>query len=97
MPELTAIAGLGSPHYPCDRCRDEWTDDTPPDPADRSTWTPTLLAFVEPFGTPEPLPAPSRGLGDVVAATLRDWGIRKRKGCGCDRRQEFLNRLVPHV
>jgi len=36
-----------------------------------------------------------RGLGDVVARTLSAVGIRKKRGCGCGKRQAALNRLVP--
>ncbi len=46
-------------------------------------------------------PAPSRrladrGLGDTVARFLNWIGIKKRPGCGCERRQEWLNRLFPY-
>ncbi len=37
-----------------------------------------------------------RGLGDTVARFLQWIGIRKRPGCGCEHRQEWLNRLVPY-
>lgn len=90
---IPRTAGPGNPNYPCDRCRSEWTNGTPPDPDDRTTWTPTLLSYLPP---PPPNTSP-QGLGDVVAATLNDWGVGKRKGCGCGKRQAFLNRLVPNV
>lgn len=61
------VAGPANPNYPCDRCRSEWTDDTPPDPDDPKTWTPTLLSFAEPFGMlAKPLPAPCFHLGPVL-------------------------------
>lgn len=85
--------GKPNPNYPCDRCRSEWTDDTPPDPEDRSTWTPTLLSFMPPDPTLTPNP---RGLGDTIALGLEALGIRKRKGCGCGKRQAALNRLFPY-
>ena len=89
------VAGPANPNYPCDRCRAEWSADVPPDPADRTTWTPTLLAFVEPFA--EQLPANPRGLGDTVALGLQALGIRKRRGCRCGKRQRWLNELVPYA
>ena len=63
------IAGPANPNYPCDRCRAEWPGDVPPDPDDRTTWTATLLAFVEPFAEQlpaEPAPAPCFHLGAVL-------------------------------
>ena len=36
-------------------------------------------------------PSISIGLGDRLAAFFQLIGIRKRKGCGCDRRQAWLN------
>jgi len=93
LPQFTAIAGPDNPNYPCDRCRSQWTDDTPPDPDDRSTWTPTLLSFVEPLDIQ---PTGPRGLGDTVATVLAAVGVKKRKGCGCSKRQAWLNRVVPY-
>jgi len=80
----------------CERCQSHWGDGTPPDPADRSTWTPTLMAFVEPLIIPEQLPAGPRGLGDTIATVLAAVGVKKRKGCGCSKRQAWLNRVVPY-
>lgn len=40
-------------------------------------------------------PARWRGLGDVVAAAAKLIGLKPRPGCGCDKRREWLNRLVP--
>lgn len=37
-----------------------------------------------------------RGLGDTVARALARLGFRKRDGCGCPRRQQWLNRLWPY-
>jgi hypothetical protein len=34
-----------------------------------------------------------RGLGDYIAALLVRVGIRKRPGCGCDARRQWLNRV----
>jgi hypothetical protein len=36
-----------------------------------------------------------RGLGDAVERVLIRFGIRKRKGCGCNKRQSWLNQKVP--
>lgn len=40
-------------------------------------------------------PTGMRGLGDLVAAGLSAVGIKKRSGCGCGKRQAWLNRMVP--
>lgn len=39
-------------------------------------------------------PQKIRGLGDLVAACLQRLGVKKRKGCGCGRRQAALNRWI---
>ena len=69
------VAGPSNPNYPCNVCRSEWRNDTPPNPADRSTWTPMLLAFVEPFNA-EPLPGFEAFLDDFesAASTWRERG-----------------------
>lgn len=36
-----------------------------------------------------------RGLGDLVERTLTRFGIRKRKGCNCAKRQAWLNKAMP--
>jgi hypothetical protein len=49
-------------------------------------------------GGPEdgpPPQQPSRGLGDVVAKIAGALGINKTPSCGCEARQNWLNRLVP--
>jgi hypothetical protein len=43
----------------------------------------------------EVAPARYRGLGDVVAKVTSALGIKQKPGCGCKRRQEKLNKLVP--
>ena len=43
----------------------------------------------------EPPPRKIRGLGDLVARGLEAVGVKKRKGCGCQRRQDALNRALP--
>jgi hypothetical protein len=91
-PPTAEMAGPNHRAYHCDRCRSEWTDG-PPDPDDRSTWTPTLVSFAEPFDMPQPGP---RGLGDTVANVLAKVGIPKWKGCGCSKRQEWLNKHFPY-
>jgi hypothetical protein len=46
-------------------------------------------------GVPQTTPRQSRGLGDVVAKALDAVGIKKQTGCGCGKRQEWLNRVLP--
>ncbi len=65
----TVFPGHANPNYPCDRCRSQWTDGTPPVPADRSTWTPTLLAFVGTTEPAKPPPIPCFNLGRVLVAS----------------------------
>jgi hypothetical protein len=38
---------------------------------------------------------PAKGLGDVVAGLLEAVGIKKKSGCGCEARQNWLNRWWP--
>lgn len=38
----------------------------------------------------------SRGLGDTVAKLAAAVGIKKRKGCKCEERQDKLNRAFPY-
>lgn len=38
----------------------------------------------------------SRGLGDTVAKVLEKAGVKPKRGCGCRKRQAFLNRLFPY-
>lgn len=33
-----------------------------------------------------------RGLGDIIAEWIKWLGIKKKPGCGCDKRQQALNR-----
>lgn len=35
------------------------------------------------------------GLGDVVAGAANAVGIKKRPGCGCQKRQDAMNRATP--
>lgn len=47
------------------------------------------------FGDPSTAKGNCRGrplLGDRLAAILASLGIRKRRGCGCQKRQSALNR-----
>jgi len=37
------------------------------------------------------------GLGDYVAKGLGTFGVKKKQGCGCDKRQEKLNRIGERV
>lgn len=39
---------------------------------------------------------PPRGFGDTLARWFRRLGVKKRKGCGCNRRQRRLNELLPY-
>lgn len=43
-----------------------------------------------------PIQNASRGLGDTVAKVTKAIGIKQKPGCGCAKRQEILNRLVPY-
>lgn len=43
-----------------------------------------------------PIAQSSRGLGDTVAKVAKAVGIKQKEGCGCQKRQEFLNKLVPY-
>jgi hypothetical protein len=38
----------------------------------------------------------SKGLGDTVAKVANKLGFKKTEGCGCQKRQEILNKLVPY-
>jgi len=38
----------------------------------------------------------SKGLGDTVAKVVNKLGFKKTEDCGCQKRQEFLNKLVPY-
>jgi len=44
---------------------------------------------------PPPKPKAAPGLGSLLAWMFGKAGIRKRAGCGCQRRQEWLDRKVP--
>lgn len=41
-------------------------------------------------------PVKSRGFGDTVAKVLEKVGIKKKEGCGCEKRQEKLNQWFPY-
>jgi hypothetical protein len=41
-------------------------------------------------------PSRSTGLGDTVAKVANKLGFKKTEGCGCQKRQEILNKLVPY-
>lgn len=36
-----------------------------------------------------------KGFGDVLAFIFKKLGIKKKKGCGCDKRQEAINKFFP--
>lgn len=38
----------------------------------------------------------SRGLGDTLARIFAWFGLKRRKGCGCKRRQKWLNKWFPY-
>tara|TARA_R100001463_G_scaffold70615_3_gene124269 strand:- start:899 stop:1102 length:204 start_codon:yes stop_codon:yes gene_type:complete len=44
---------------------------------------------------PQPKEEKVRGLGDVLAKFFAFIGIKKRKGCGCQKRQNLLNKIFP--
>lgn len=81
--------------YGCSICQSEWTSGPPT----ADTLTPTLRGIIGLTANQPGLPAvvqPARGLGDTIASILHAVGIRKRRGCGCGRRQAWLNRIVPY-
>ncbi len=39
--------------------------------------------------------APAPGIGDVVAGAANAVGIKKKAGCGCQKRQDAMNRATP--
>lgn len=43
-----------------------------------------------------PITQSSRGLGDTVAKVANKLGFKKTSGCGCEKRQAVLNKLVPY-
>ncbi len=43
-----------------------------------------------------PIQQSSRGLGDSIAKIAKAVGINQKPGCGCEKRQEMLNKLVPY-
>jgi hypothetical protein len=43
-----------------------------------------------------PVSQSSRGLGDTIAKVTNKLGFKKTENCGCQKRQETLNRLVPY-
>lgn len=61
------------------------------DPSDH--WPPCVKK-PKPIPLDQP-PEKMRGLGDLVAKGLEAVGIKKKQGCGCDGRQETLNRWFP--
>lgn len=51
-----------------------------------------VLRTVIPAVKTEPAPG---GLGDLVARALSAIGIKKRKGCNCEKRRQALNAATP--
>ncbi len=43
-----------------------------------------------------PVSQTSRGFGDTVAKVAKAIGIKQTSGCGCQKRQEFLNKVIPY-
>jgi hypothetical protein len=43
-----------------------------------------------------PISPHQRGLGDTVAKVASALNIKPTKDCGCEKRQELLNKLVPY-
>ena len=96
-----AVVGPEMVNYPCGKCTAGWVDGVPPALDDKTTWPKHLLVIDRMFGGPasngvQRTPNP-RGLGDTIAIGLAAIGVRKRKGCGCGKRQAWLNRLVPYA
>jgi hypothetical protein len=59
--------------------------------------------FVPLQNQPKPENVKSRGLGDTIARITKMTGIDKivdkmtgKKGCGCKKRQETLNKMFPY-
>lgn len=53
------VAGIKNQNYPCIRCESQWANNDPPDPEDRSTWTPALLEIyyqIKAFANAKPGP-----------------------------------------
>lgn len=38
----------------------------------------------------------SKGFGDTVAKVANKFGFKKTENCGCQKRQDLLNKLVPY-
>lgn len=36
-----------------------------------------------------------KGLGTLLARIFKFFGIKQKKGCGCEARQELLDRIFP--
>ena len=43
-----------------------------------------------------PITNSSKGLGDTVAKVAKAVGFKQTECCGCQKRQEYLNKLVPY-
>jgi hypothetical protein len=43
-----------------------------------------------------PISNSSRGFGDTVAKVAKAVGLKQTQGCGCQKRQEYLNKLIPY-
>jgi len=89
------MAGPGNPNNPCERCQSQWVNGQPP-----TEPTQAILDIIQP--PPEPQP---RGLGDTIATITHATGIAQAVeyvsgklgvDCGCKKRQEALNKLVPY-
>ncbi len=52
-----------------------------------------VLMSLKPYN---PIQMSSKGLGDTVAKVANKLGFKKTPGCGCEKRQEMLNKLVPY-
>ena len=44
-----------------------------------------------------PIQQSSRGLGDTIAKAAKAMGIKQTPGCGCEKRQEVLNKLIDYM
>jgi hypothetical protein len=55
----------------------------------------TRRAFEPKTKPPQPAKQGLRGMGDVVAAVAKALGFKQKPNCGCSKRQEALNRIMP--
>lgn len=76
----TGTTRNGKTVFRCDQCRVSFATSHPIEKCRCCCVPPTLRKRI-------------KGLGDWIANLLTRIGIRKRPGCGCDKRQAWLNRV----